>query len=113
MEVNHVGSFYSDPPQPLLTPKDVASLLRISLRSVYRRVRELRGFLLSPRMLRFTQEGIDAYLEEKQRLAVQVPVQRPVFSQYRRSRAQKRTDDKDPNRHGLLGPIISQRRGGV
>lgn len=105
MKVNHVGGFYSDPPLPLLTPKDVASLLRISPRSIYRRVRELGGFWLSPRMLRFTQEGIDAYLEGKQRLAVQVPVSRARASGRGGAQGGTKKDrtGQDPNRHGIFG----------
>ena len=96
----------------VLTVAEIAALLKLSRQSIYRLVRKgLLPRLTGIRGIRVPRDGLDEYLSRRQ--TVQVPVSKPVFSQYRRSRAQKRTDDKDPNRHGLLGPIISQRRGGV
>lgn len=96
----------------VLTVPEIAALLKLSRQSIYRLVKKgLLPRLVGIRAIRVPRDGLDEYLARRQ--AVQVPAQRPVFSQYRTSRAQKRTDDKDPNRHGLLNPITPQRRGGV
>jgi excisionase family DNA binding protein len=51
--------------EPLLTARQVADLLGLSIASVLRRWRagELPGFRLSSNVLRFRQSEIDAYLE--------------------------------------------------
>ena len=68
---------------PLLTPTDVASLLQISVRTVYEHAGRLGGFYpLGIRRLRFRPEGINEYLERQKEgvLAVRVPVPRGKYA---------------------------------
>lgn len=61
---------------PLLWPKEVASLLNISVRTVYKNFRKLGGFYpAGMRVLRFRPDVIYGIMEGKGRMEVQTPIQ--------------------------------------
>jgi hypothetical protein len=102
----------------LLTPKGVANLLNISVRTVYDHVRDLGGFYPAGiNVLRFNAEVIHGIMEGQnpQGLAVQFPVQerslrrgriqnqtRGIVSQGGTEEIIRREREKDPNRYGLF-----------
>ena len=51
-----------DEPLPLMTPQEVAGLLKVSLKTVYRPKDAWGGFYLSPRLLRFRGDVIHGLL---------------------------------------------------
>ena len=114
---------------PLLTPKEVANLLRISERTVYDHKEELGGFYPAGiRRLRFKQEVIYGHMEESQTrdLALRVSASREKVHGKRlqnkgrgqsRQRGEKKTgkvrESTDSNRHGLFGGSKSVSRLGA
>ena len=55
----------SDPADELLTPDEVASILKADRRFVYRHARALGGVRLSRRKLRFTMKRLQRYLDTR------------------------------------------------
>lgn len=106
-------------PDPVLTPKDVARLLQISLSAVYKHSRRLGGFYPAGlRSVRFARETIYGFMEgqgsEVLVLPVSVPgqaVRRQKFpNQERRCGSQGNQtkgskESTNQNRHGLLGSM--------
>ena len=67
--------------QALLTPEEVASLLQLSLRTIYANVRRLGGFYPAGiRALRFRREDSSAIMEGPQELTLEVPVSIPELA---------------------------------
>jgi hypothetical protein len=92
----------------LLTPQEVADLLKISLRTVFRYREALNGFYpFGTRALRFRAAAIyDAMEGMGQRKAAQVqPERREILNR----KKIKTTINTDPNRHGLFG--VGKKRG--
>lgn len=85
----------SDTAPEVLTPAEVASLLRVSPETVYRMKVQLIGFHVSARgegrgRLRFTREGIAAYMEARRCRSLSPPELRrgsPALSDGREMRA--------------------------
>ena len=102
----------------LLTPREVANLLSISLRTVYDHAADLGGFYPGGiRVLRFNPEVIYGYMEgqDKEGLVLQIPVpgagvrqpgiQYPQGSRRKPGKTQRgsqRSDQANANRHGLF-----------
>jgi len=99
----------------LLTPKDVADALQISVEAVYKHKRRLCGFYPAGiKVLRFREDVINDIIQGQaaQFVEVRVPKEREKAygkwfpdkdgSKSRNGTAQKRNvRRKDPNRHGL------------
>ena len=100
----------------LLTPDNVAELLQISSKTVYKHKQKLGGFYPAGlRILRFNQEVIHGIMEgqSQEPLVLQVPisgqklhgerVQGQKRSRNSKGDKKKRSQHTDPNRHDLLG----------
>src|SRR3989339_1903341 len=98
-------------PEPLMTPQEVASLLKVSIKTVYRFKETWGGIYLSPRLLRFRGDVINGMLSGGEGLAIRVPATGPEIYPERiqnegggcsRTRStQERGQDPNPHRHGL------------
>ncbi|HCY85370.1 MAG TPA: hypothetical protein DHV36_09580 [Desulfobacteraceae bacterium] len=104
------------PPRPhnLLTPEDVADLLQVSVKTVYKHKRRLCGFHPAGlRCLRFRRESIYDIMEGRGQVAISVPdvrgssreerVSDETRGRRRRGRTPKaaKKAGTDPSRHGL------------
>jgi len=87
--------------EPLLTPKQIAELLNLSVRTVYDRVR-LGGFYPAGiKTLRFRRDVIEAIMEGHS-FKINSP-DRAIPSDVRLKKGINSDPTSDPNRHGLWG----------
>lgn len=117
MTTSVFGDIFFNVNNKLLTPKDVAELLNISVRTVYDNAKRLGGFYpFGLRVLRFSPEAIHEHLEGQitKVLRLQVPVsaqglgskgiQNALGSKHHTRKAPAGSQGQiktDPNRHGL------------
>jgi excisionase family DNA binding protein len=82
---------------PLLTPREAAQLLGVSAAFVYRHARELGGAKFGS-LIRFSQEGIDAYHQTHRIPAPTIPLARTEgcgsFEHLRRLAERRRKEGK-------------------
>ena len=86
--------------EPLLTPKQVAEILNLSVRTVYDHRIRLGGFYPAGiKALRFRRDVIEAIMEGHS-----IAIKRPdgaILSKVRSKKDFKTDSTKDPNRHGF------------
>jgi len=86
--------------EPLLTPKQVAEMLNLSVRTVYDHSIRLGGFYSAGiKALRFRRDVIEAIMEGHS-ITIKSP-DRAIPSKVRSKKDFKIDSIKDPNRHGF------------